>query len=465
MSEELLPGEQSIRRSTQKRWPLTLIGLGTLLLLIEVGILEAHVNNHFYWVLFWLLISGIPFLFAVWLIFRQKAFPANTLVIILIGGALFRMILVPLDPPRLSTDIYRYMWDGRVQGAGVNPYLCLPVDPRLGGLRDTSIYPNINRKEYAHTIYPPVAQMFFFAVTRMTQTVPGFKCAIVLVDLVTIAIVVATLRAIGQPAERVIVYAWHPLPIFEFGASGHIDALMICLLAVALLARVHQKFGIAGAALGAATLVKFIPIILLPAIYRRWGKKLPIAFATTIVICYLPYILGAGRGVLGFLPQYAQEEGLQSGARYYLLNLIDYILDWCGVVHELPPRIFTSIALAGLGAIAIWAFYRQAPLNREDSKTQERWIFSAFVLALTFSALLSPYYPWYYSWLALFLCFIPNSAALALTLIAWPLYRSLLDQSEYDLFRFQSRVLLPFAALLILTWIMRKRGSRTIAKS
>jgi alpha-1,6-mannosyltransferase len=91
-------------------------------------------------------------------------------------------------------------------------------------------------------------------------------------------------------------------------------------------------------ALGAATLVKFFPVILLPAIYRRWDKKLPIAFVTTIVICYLPYVLGAGAGVLGFLPQYAKAEGLQSGERYYLLDLIDYILDWCGVVHDLPPR-------------------------------------------------------------------------------------------------------------------------------
>jgi hypothetical protein len=204
---------------------------------------------------------------------------------------------------------------------------------------------------------------------------------------------------------------------------------------------------------------------LLPAIYRRWDKKLPIAFLTIIVVCYLPYLLGAGAGVLGFLPQYAKEEGLQNGARYYIYVLIDYILGWCGVVHELPPAVFTSMALFGLGAIAIWAFYRQPPFGRENSETQGRWISSAFVLALTFSTLLSPYYPWYYSWIALFLCFVPNSAALALTLIAWPLYRSLVDQSGDDLFRFQSRVFLPFFALLVLMLIMRIRSSRTATKS
>ena len=465
MSERLVSRDQQNRGSTEKQSLVILIGLGALLLIIELYTLGAHRHNRFYLVLILLSISGIPFVFAVWWTFERKKFPAGTLLIILIGGALFRLIFVPLDPPRLSTDIYRYIWDGRLQAVGINPYLYLPVDPQLASLRDDSIYPHINRREYAHTIYPPVAQIFFFAVARVTQSIPGFKGTLVLVDLVTLGLVAATLRAIGQPAERVIAYAWHPLPIFEFGGSGHIDALMICFIALALFARARQKFGIAGFALGAATLVKFFPVILLPAIYRRWDKKLPIAFTITLVVCYLPYVLGAGTGVLGFLPQYAREEGLQSGGRYYLLDLIDYILDWCGVVHDLPPAVFTSMALAGLGTIAIWAFYREPPFGRENSETQGQWIFSAFLLALTFSTLLSSYYPWYYSWLALFLCFVPNSAALALTLILWPLYRSLFDQSADDLFRFQSRVFLPFFALLVLIWIMRKRGSRTATNS
>ena len=465
MSEELISRDQPIRHSTERHSLVTLIGLGVLLLITELYIFGAHRHNRFYPLLILLSICGIPFGFAVWWTFQRKQFPANALLIILIGGALFRLVLVPLDPPRLSTDVYRYIWDGRLQGAGINPYLYVPVDPRLAGLRDDYIYPNINRKEYAHTIYPPVAQIFFFVVTQVTQSVPGFKGALVLLDLVTMGLVAATLRAIGQPAERVIVYAWHPLPIFEFAGAGHIDALMICFIALALFARARQKSGIAGFALAAATLVKFFPVILLPAIYKRWDKKLPIAFAITIVVCYLPYVLGAGAGVLGFLPQYAKEEGLENGGRYYLLDLIDYILDWCGVVHDLPPAIFTSMALAGLGAIVIWAFYRQVPLGREDSETQGQWIFSAFVLALTFSTLLSPYYPWYYSWIALFLCFVPNSAALALTLILWPLYRSLFEQSEGDLFRFQSRIFLPFFALLVVTWMMRIRSSRIATQS
>jgi len=145
MSEEFISCNQPIR-STEKQSLVTLIGLGALVLIIELYTFGAHRHNRFYLMLFLLSISGIPFVFAVWWTFQRKRFPRSTLLIILIGGALFRLILVPLDPPRLSTDIYRYIWDGRLQGAGINPYLYLPVDPQLSGLRDDSIYPNINRK-------------------------------------------------------------------------------------------------------------------------------------------------------------------------------------------------------------------------------------------------------------------------------------------------------------------------------
>ena len=63
------------------------------------------------------------------------------------------------QPPILSTDIYRYVWDGRMQAADINPYRHMPADPALATLRDTVIYPQINRADYARTIYPPVAQM------------------------------------------------------------------------------------------------------------------------------------------------------------------------------------------------------------------------------------------------------------------------------------------------------------------
>jgi hypothetical protein len=147
----MISGDQATRNSKEKQLPGTLIGLGILQVIIQLYLIEAHRHNRFYPILILLLISGIPFVLAVWWTFRRKEFPARTLLIIFIGGVLFRLIFVPLDPPRLSTDIYRYIWDGRLQGAGVNPYLYVPVDPRLAELRDDSIYPKTLIANNMHT--------------------------------------------------------------------------------------------------------------------------------------------------------------------------------------------------------------------------------------------------------------------------------------------------------------------------
>ena len=51
---------------------------------------------------------------------------------------LMRALLL-FAPPH-STDIYRYIWDGRVQADGINPYRYVPADPALAHLRDAAIY-------------------------------------------------------------------------------------------------------------------------------------------------------------------------------------------------------------------------------------------------------------------------------------------------------------------------------------
>jgi alpha-1,6-mannosyltransferase len=127
--------------------------------------------------------------------------------------------------------------------------------------------------------------------------------------------------------------------------------------------------------------------------------------------------------VLGFLPRYLREEGLLSGGRYYLLDLFDRILDWLGVVHGLPAGVFTALVLAALGIVLVWAFLRNPSLSVSRPDQHLCWLHSGFVLALFFSVILSSY-PWYYAWVVLFLCFVPNAAALGLTLSLTQLYRS-----------------------------------------
>jgi len=182
----------------------------------------------------------------------------RTLFVVLVFAALLRLSPLTAEP-RLSDDIYRYVWDGRVQAAGINPYRHIPAEQPLAGLRDEAIYPKINRRDYAPTIYPPLAQMIFFATTRVSESVAWMKLTMVAFEAAGLWAVVWLLASWGLPPQRVVLFAWHPLAVWEIAGSGHLDALMICFVCLALVARRRDREGLTGAMLACAALVKFYP--------------------------------------------------------------------------------------------------------------------------------------------------------------------------------------------------------------
>ncbi|HJY50238.1 MAG TPA: hypothetical protein VJ349_16630, partial [Stellaceae bacterium] len=247
------------------------------------------------------------------------------LALILGTAALLRLIALAA-PVFLSDDINRYIWDGRVQAAGINPYRYIPTDPELEALRDPLIFPNINRNNYAPTIYPPVAQMLFLAATRFAETALAVKLVFVTIEAVGIGTLIFILRAAGRPPEHILLYAWHPLPVWEIAGSGHVDAAVVTFAALALAAGVTGRRVWSALALAAATLVKFFPLVLAPALWRPAKSNLgdwrwPATFIAVIVAAYLPYI-GVGSRALGFLPGYVAEENLGSGSGFWLLGMV-----------------------------------------------------------------------------------------------------------------------------------------------
>lgn len=104
---------------------------------------------------------------ALLVVMRPPQDQRRALLAIIVIALAMRVVLLP-GPP-VSTDIFRYVWDGRVQAAGINPYLHIPAAEALAHLRDTAIYPEINRAEYAPTIYPPMSQIVFFLITRISS--------------------------------------------------------------------------------------------------------------------------------------------------------------------------------------------------------------------------------------------------------------------------------------------------------
>ena len=183
------------------------------------------------------------------------------IVVLAVGLRCFLLTLEPL----LSTDIYRYVWAGRVQAAGINPYRYVPDASALASLRDAAIYPHINRADSAVTVYPPVAQMFFFVVTRLGETVTTMRLAFLACEAVTVAMIWMLLRQTGRPLTRTVAYLWHPLPMWEIANSGHIDALMIALMMTGLWLVIRRMTLRGVAAISLAALAKPFAILRRPA--------------------------------------------------------------------------------------------------------------------------------------------------------------------------------------------------------
>ncbi len=207
---------------------------------------------------------------AVWAVaavFVMRGAGRPSLMLILATAALLRLGALA-TPVYLSDDVYRYIWDGRVQAAGINPYRYIPTDTQLAPLRDETIFPNINRNNYAPTIYPPAAQTLFFAATRFRRDRAGDQAGARRGRGDRHRGAARGLADRGAPRHNIMLYAWHPLPVWEIAGSGHIDAAVVAFVALALAAAVSGRRAWSGAALAAATLVKFFPLVLVPALWR-----------------------------------------------------------------------------------------------------------------------------------------------------------------------------------------------------
>lgn len=311
--------------------------------------------------------------------------PSDRALLLIVSVAILLRVYVLLFDPLLSSDIYRYIWDGRVQAAGINPYRYFPADPALASLRDAAIFPHINRVGTAATIYPPVAQFFFLIVTRFGESVTVMRLAMLACEAVTVVLIILFLRRMNRPVTRVIAYLWHPLPLWEIANGGHVDALMVALMLSGLWVALTGK-ALRGAALIAfSALVKPYVAPVLAGIWRPWDLKMPLVVIAIAVLCYLPY-LTVGWGVFGYLTKgYLTEEGISAGYELWLLAL------WRLVFGEHHGDVAVYIALAALTLLCA----ALAVAFRSD-RSIETSLGNINVLLLLTLLLLSPNYPWYF---------------------------------------------------------------------
>ena len=349
------------------------------------------------YVIMFLFLSAL-YLIAVFLIVKirpDNKNPWRLTGIIIFLAIIFRLCLIAPEPAVLSSDMYRYIWDGRVQQNGINPFLYPPAAPELENLRDSRIFPHINRKDDP-TLYPAGAQIFFRIFYMLVgDSVTGYKGIMAFFDLLTLGMLIALLQACRLNQARIIVYAWNPLVVFEIAYSGHLEGLTVFLMVAALYLYTIRKKIPAVIVLALSAAVKLYPALLLAAFLNRANRvKGIIAFAATLLLIYLPFV-GAGGKITGFLPVYLKNpyESFNLGLKIFVMRLIptlDYAL--------LSLLFVIVLAIAGL-----IVFLKE---KRDIDVLRYAYILTGLLMILMPAAL----HPWYVILIIPFLVIYPSPA-------------------------------------------------------
>jgi alpha-1,6-mannosyltransferase len=337
------------------------------------------------------------YLVAVWAVLiepKRSSTGKAALLTIFLFAVFFRVCLLG-SAPSLSSDIYRYVWDGRVQAQGMNPYLYPPSADSLASLRDEVIYPNINRRN-APTIYPAGAQIFFFLSHRISgDSLHGLKGLLVGFDVLSMVVLIGLLRAHGMSETRFVVYAWNPLVVTEIAGSGHLEGLIVFLVLAALYLYTIDKKILCLLSLAFASAAKIYPALLLPALINK-GERIKniLWFFLAILILYVPYG-SAGDKLLGFLPIYITNpyESFNLGLKYVVMEVFS------GLDYFLVTKVFLGI----LFATGLIIFF----LNK---KKEEVIKYSLVLITLQLILMPTALHPWYVVWLIPLLAFYPSPA-------------------------------------------------------
>jgi hypothetical protein len=334
-----------------------------------------------------LTLAEIVYLLAIREFFATPRFSRRVVVIGLVLAAVWHIEFLRL-PSGADDDIHRYVWDGRLQRLGYNPYIVVPSDPAAKGLH-TPETRNLNNPDLPSP-YPAGAQLFFRAVTAIQESAFALKVAFVVCEFAIVFVLLDVLRCTRQGAHLVLAYAWNPLLAIEVAGSGHIDIVGALLLVVSAAALVRRWRATAAVGLGLAIAVKLLPVVLLPLYWKRVRIRDAALAAAVVGLLYVPF-LNHGRIPIGSLGTYVQSFRF-NGPVFAALDQVA------------PPQLLAGLGvLVGL-VIATW-LRSAAP----------EWSPDLFAWPMAASLLCAPVvFPWYLLWLLPFLM-----SASTLLIIIW----------------------------------------------
>jgi hypothetical protein len=322
--------------------------------------------------------SSAVFLGVAWQLSRTRI-SDRTLLALLLFSILVRGSYL-WHTPIGSDDFQRYVWDGKVQSHGINPYRYAPNAEELQPLHAGPLPASVNHPDMKSVYFPFVQWSFWLAYQLTGELILGFKAILLLSECATILLVLALLGKLGLPRRLALLYALCPLPIFQFSLDAHLDGLGIPLLAAALLLFAGKGKTWSLFFLSLSISVKPVGLVLLPLWFLRERG----------VVARLR-VLGLTAAVLGlqFLP-YSFDvnplEGLATFTEHWMFNGMAFSVIHAIVANNQTARIACAVLLAGM----LILIYR----------TARHWIDQAHLSVLALLLCSPVVHPWYAAWLA-----------------------------------------------------------------
>ena len=331
------------------------------------------------------ILNSVLYTGMAFILHRYRAIFSDSPVQLIIMAGIILRLSVLFIAPTASDDIFRYIWDGKVQAHGINPYLYAPADETLRSLHSTMV-PGLVNFPAMKTIYPPLAEwIFWISYSLFGESILGFKIPLLVAEIATLFLLRGILRRLGLPAVWIALYSLCPLPIMQFMIDGHLDALGLPFVLLFVLFWIQQKHVPALYWLGLAAAIKLVPLIFIPFAFRElrgWKRLMAIGIPLGILgLVYLPYIIGKG----------APFEALGTFSSRWAFNGSVFHLIY-PVIQDNTPAHHISTVLFLMWAGFLY-FRKHAFLD-----SLRLAMFGFFVFAPTV-------HPWYLTWLAVLLPF------------------------------------------------------------
>jgi hypothetical protein len=284
-----------------------------------------------------------------------------------------------------SDDVYRYMWDGKVQSSGIDPYRYTPNDAALDSLHSSLIPASVNHPDMK-SVYFPVTQWLFYAAYSLSQeSIWGFKLLLLLAQIATVVALFILLKKLRIPAKYLLLFALCPLPLLQFGLDAHIDAVGLPLLIFGLALYLDSSKTLAYVLFALSISIKPVALLLLPVLFLRergFREKATVLLVPSVILAgqFLPYVFTSN-----------PFEALFTFASHWTFN---------GVVFETLNLYYNNNQTSRLLCAALLVVVL-LPLYRSKKDVPDVLYYSV-ILLLLFSPVV---HPWYVAWLTVLLPF------------------------------------------------------------